>query len=301
MIQFLTLSPIVAKGDKLYSDLASVRYRVIPAMYAMRWHEVAVGGHPVGDLIVISKSTDPAHEQVADRHRVVFDLCDDWFNHPHFGDRLKAHTVAMCQKSVAVVTSTQTLAARILAEAGVTATVISDPVEGPRGTPKSANPDHLDLLWFGHQGNWQTIAGAFDAIRDAGARLTVVTRPMPEIIASLDGSGIDYRLLPWSQEATWQALQECDAVIIPSAPGDFFAVKSPNRIAEALWAGRHVIAAPIPSYLPFSPFAAIGDLREGLSQPIRAERIVAGQEYVAKHHSQEVIQAKWRELLEGLL
>lgn len=54
---------------------------------------------------------------------------------------------------------------------------------------------------------------------------------------------------PWSKRNVELALEACDFVICPvddSSPDGLS--KSSNRVLEALWAGRPVLASPIPSY-----------------------------------------------------
>src|SRR5436190_19237779 len=90
------------------SDLASARYRVlIPAQGLARLgHEVQIatpgpGGWPPGareaqpDVLVISKSFDPATEELARAMkakgvRVAVDFCDDHFAHPNIGPHFRA-------------------------------------------------------------------------------------------------------------------------------------------------------------------------------------------------------------------
>jgi glycosyltransferase involved in cell wall biosynthesis len=80
--------------------------------------------------------------------------------------------------------------------------------------------------------------------------------------------------------------------------------KSANRIVEALWAGRFVVAHPIPSYLEFADYAWLGaDLAEGISWVMRnqesiAGRIRAAQDRIAAAYSPDSIAAQWERILE---
>src|SRR5205085_7408808 len=65
-------------------------------------------------------------------------------------------------------------------------------------------------------------------------------------------------IVPWSLEATWKALAECDLAWIPVVDSAQKAVKSPNRLLEALWAGRPVVADRIPAYEPYEDLMPIG-------------------------------------------
>ena len=67
--------------------------------------------------------------------------------------------------------------------------------------------------------------------------------------------------------------------------------KSSNRIIESLWAGRFVVAHPIPSYMEFNKWAWIGgDLAEGIAWMVDnaasiAGRVSAAQDYIASAYS----------------
>ena len=100
--------------------------------------------------------------------------------------------------------------------------------------------------------------------------------------------------------ALFEELRECDAVIIPSNPHDpRKAVKSPNRFTEALWAGRFVLAHPLPAYEALAAYGWVGeDLGEGLTWLLdhgadAVERIRQGQKWVAQHASLQAVGAAW--------
>lgn len=88
---------------------------------------------------------------------------------------------------------------------------------------------------------------------------------------------------------------------LPNAPDKL--VKSPNRIVESLWAGRCVVANPLPAYLPFSEWAFIDDsVERGLERALEAqesivERVRAAQAYIADAHSPAKIGEQWEEAL----
>jgi glycosyltransferase involved in cell wall biosynthesis len=102
----------------------------------------------------------------------------------------------------------------------------------------------------------------------------------------------------------FEELRQCDAVIIPSNPHDpRKAVKSPNRFTESVWAGRFVVAHPLPAYEPLAAYGWVGEhLGEGLAWLLdhvedARERIRAGQEAVARQFSLEAIGRAWRSVI----
>jgi SAM-dependent methyltransferase len=128
-------------------------------------------------------------------------------------------------------------------------------------------------------------------------RLTLVTQLTPETrdfaqaFAAFEPARLRVELVPWSLEATWKAIEDCDCVWIPIAAMDKNVVKSPNRLVESLWAGRLVVADALPSYAPFAEFTPIGQgLEQGvmaaLADPSGAEqRIREAQRRIARLHS----------------
>ena len=80
-------------------------------------------------------------------------------------------------------------------------------------------------------------------------------------------------------------------------------VKSPNRLVEAIRAGRLTVAQPLPSYLPLADGAfVVGRLSEGLRQavadPAATEaRVRVGQDRVEALHAPAVAARQWAEAL----
>jgi hypothetical protein len=144
--------------------------------------------------------------------------------------------------------------------------------------------------------------------------LTVVTEYTADLAQGVQAinaqfaPALDAQLIPWSLETQRGALHECQLVLIPSDPADAFkAGASANRIAEALNAGRFPVASPLPSYLPFSEAAWVGqDLVQGIEWALanRDEviaRIRRGQALVSAKFAAERVGQQWRELFESLV
>jgi glycosyltransferase involved in cell wall biosynthesis len=308
---WVSFAPLRKTPAGLTSDLASVRYRLTLPAQAIAGSKVTHLGAGAkratllerfdgADAAVFGKVFDAALAPVALeliaalRQRgvkVVADYCDDHFAHPALGPVYRAMAEAVDQ----IVASTPGLAEVVKSQTATPVAVISDPVEGKRGEPRASVRTPGRLLWFGHPLNLDTLRfGVPDCL------LTVMTAP---------GHGAErlgHRFRAWSTAALFEELRECDAVIIPSNPHDpRKAVKSPNRFTEALWAGRFVIAHPLPSYEALASYGWVGeDLGEGLKWLIAhpgeaAERIRRGQDWVAQHCSPQAIGAAWLEIASG--
>jgi SAM-dependent methyltransferase len=315
-VLFATAAPLRQGGEGITSDLASARYRVlIPARQLARLeHQVQVaalgpGGWPAAvmeaacDALVISKSFDPANEALARAMkaravRVVVDFCDDHFSHPQLG----SHFRNLAALADTVVAATPDMAAVVRAHTGRDCSVITDPVEGPRGMPSFApRLPALRLAWFGHPTNLNGLLGRAAELhalaRRFPVRLAVVTTPSVEVAAQVASlaEGTDGRataeLVPWSLEATWQALADCDLAWIPVEDTAQKSVKSPNRMLEALWAGKPAVAGALPAYRPFADLTPVGTSLEAgaialLEDATGVERRIAqAQRRIARDHS----------------
>ena len=316
-IAFATMAPLRQAPAGPTSDLASARYRVlIPAQqlarlgHAVQLLTVPPDGAPpaqlaslAADTLVVSKSYNRANEEVlpalkARGVRIVADFCDDHFAHPQIGP----HFQALARIADEVVAATPAMAEVLRKHTGREAVVITDPVEGPRREPRfEPRLPELRLVWFGHPSNLPGIIDRSQELRALAAgmplRLRLVTEATPQTrelagaLAGLDSARLTIELAPWSLEATWQALEQADAVWIPIGDADKNVVKSANRLVEGLWAGRLVVADALPSYLPFVDVTPVGvglekGITEALANPAKTrERMREAQRRIARAHS----------------
>lgn len=98
------------------------------------------------------------------------------------------------------------------------------------------------LLWYGQAKNLTELA----KIKLPLCTLQLVTN-LPRQLAKKE---VNLCQTVWSVEAVQNALQACDFVVVPadtSSPDGL--AKSGNRILEALWAGRPVLASRVPEYI----------------------------------------------------
>ncbi len=317
-ILFATVAPLRQGPEGATSDLASARYRVlIPAQQLARLgHQVQLASLPSGggwprvvmdtpcDALVISKSFHGANEELALAMKVrgvtvIVDFCDDHFSHPEFGPHFR-RLAALADK---VVASTPAMAESIRRNVSREAVVITDPVEGPRGFPRFApRLPRLRASWFGHPSNLNGLvhrSGELAALAERiPVHLSIVTAPSAEVTALAQGiaaaspAKLRVDIVPWSTDSTWRSLAEADLAWIPVADSEQKAVKSPNRLIESLWAGRFVVADPVPAYMPFADLVPVGgkglveDVMAALDDPAGVEEhLREAQRRIARSHS----------------
>jgi hypothetical protein len=308
---------------RLISPIASVRYRVlyIAEHLATRGHRVDMiqAGLQVdtpqlesplrADVVIMSKGLFEGSVAIANRAKqlgahVLVDLCDD-----HFDTLFRETYLSLCSLAEGITASTPMMARVIAQRAGREATVIGDPFEAPYGEPRFQPAQRVRLLWFGHPSNFDTLAAMMPRLieftQERPVELHVVSENFANITAALaqvshkHGPHLLTRFTPWSQDATWHALAECDAVLIPSLPTEAKLVKSPNRLVESIRCGRFVAAFPLPSYQPFSHGAWLGQdvtdgLRWALANPTEVlNRIRCGQRFVADNFSSDILARAW--------
>lgn len=311
------------------SPLASTRYRVLLPAKALEAHgwksefineatAVAMGGwcssvpRPF-DTVVISKVFDAFSLTLAkdakDRGaQLIVDFCDDHFEHVKIGTWLKA----LLQLADVVVVSTDTLAG-VVASYGVDLPyVISDPVEFSKRDPLFAPQETLKLLWFGHASNLDTLVSwlpkLYEFVQYRAVSLTVVSEMKNHgaELAQFSVAGLDIVYVPWSIDAMMQSLIACDIVVIPILEKDFNKNKSPNRLIEACWAGKFVVAGQLPAYMPFCDVAWVGDdlvegIKWGLDNPLLVrEKILAAQQVISDSHSQSSIALAWHAIFDSV-
>ena len=310
------------------SSMASARYRILlPAREIGRLgHEVNIHATDEsfwreqryrqleGDVTVFCKSFDTRNETLARAlqqagQTVALDICDNHFEHPVHG----AHFRRMVEIADCIVASTVKMAEIIHDRTGRRALVIGDPVEGVRGTARF-NPDRRPLraLWFGHPLNLDSLFAGLPDLASACARcpmeLAIVTAIIPGLREQVlewnsSHSSLQLFLAPWSPETAVVCLRECDVVLIPSLSDNTKIVKSPNRLLEGIWAGRPVLAYPLPSYTEFQDYAILHThLGSALEQLLRSpeamtQKIQRGQDYIARHYLPEHMAARWLAVL----
>jgi hypothetical protein len=295
------------------------------------------------DVLVFSKLSTPrgptfdafatAYLGTADHARargigVVVDLVDNVFA----TDRTEFFA-ALIARAGAVAVASDTLAEECRRRSRLPVHVVGDPVEGERRPPRFAPPRApllsriglgpvstrpLRLLWFGGQyRNFLDLVALFPALAALAAaqpvEVSVVMNRDERISRALESlrargvNGLTARFIEWSLMAIAEELDRCDLVLLPAnLRDDLRTAASANRVARALWAGRAVIAHPLPSYLEYRDAALldaelVDTLRWALAHPVEVERrIHVGQALVAARLGSDAIGRRWCEVLSPL-
>ena len=272
-----------------------------------------------GDVNIFIKSFVQLDEFLAERARqlnrkVIYSFCDFDFLRPE----MMSHRKKMAELSHCCVTVSETLSKAVSKTLDIAKPiVITDPYEGPHGTPKFVpSNNRLKLVWFGHIGNLQELFEQLDPLARFGQNIPV---SLDIVAQSIDGikeafaqanakfkGHLAIHLTPWSLENTWQSLAQSDAVIIPSVDNQKKMAKSPNRVVESLRNGRFVVAHPVTSYFNYSDYIRIdSDIIKGLSWMMENQSeikplIHKGQAYIKQHNSPQAVANNWLKLLESI-
>ena len=168
----------------------------------------------------------------------------------------------------------------------------------------------LKLVWYGNENNIVALIRWVEWLAatwtEMPLEVQIVTRPVSKIqewvqTFSRGSAGkVRVQLVEWSEEVQWRCVEASDVVLVPSDPADpAKAVKTANRLTDALCAGRYVVASPIPAYQPFADVADLGDnpvlaLHAYLGNPGAArERVARGQLAVERECGEAATAVRW--------
>ena len=311
----------------LTSDLASLRYRVIPAMRALdaAGHSTQIAAITKAasiaqsaalvdsETVVFSKSFSPANETLLTQlrshgTRCVFDICDNHFDSPKYA----SHYRFMSAHADLVICNTSRMAETAAPFCNSPPLVIEDPYEGAQGAARAIS-GQTKLLWFGHPTNLDSLQACLEDLvgyaQSHPLQLTILTQLTPQIevfanrVNARFAPAFTITAQPWSLDTQWTAIEACDIVIIPSLQSAQKQVKSANRMIEALWAGRPVAAQPLPAYQPFARWTPVrpkisAGLELILARPDETLTLVEeAQSFIRRHYSQDTIGAMWKSAL----
>lgn len=262
-------------------------------------------------IIVIAKSgvdlTTFSQKARALGAKVVMDVCDAQLIY------ISDHYPAMLANADAITTSSEILSDMVSHRLGLRSVVIPDCVEGSKGEARPPRPNHVHrFLWFGHGANVAPLIKSLPDLatfsRKIPFSLEVVTAPNPDLLDELKRflDHLHVQVTPWSENAVWAALADCDVVLMPTLNTPQYLGKSTNRIQESLWAGRIPVAEQRPGLRDFTTSAVLAPtLVEGLhwlrnhNHEIGA-RLIRGQELVAGHFTPHKVALRWARLFADL-
>jgi hypothetical protein len=247
-----------------YGDhIASSRYR---ASIPQRFFE------PGNDVLVYGKHWPI---DMMGFHRIVFDICDDYFGTKH--DQLYRTRI---QNADLVTCNSEEMARIIKAKTNINAVVIPDPYEQPERPARV----HDKILWFGHQSNLPDLLPWLPKIPPC---VIVSNSPMPGVTQ-------------WSPEAMDAAFDAAGLVVIPTGKSP---AKSANRAIESIRRGCFPVAGTLAAHADLAIW--IGDIADGVRWALNHQdealrRIKAAQSYIRHEYSPERIAGLWKKALEAL-
>lgn len=168
----------------------------------------------------------------------------------------------------------------------------------------------LKLIWYGNLSNWPAMEQWVNVLssfqKEQFWLLHVVTKPHPEVLDfiekfnSKNNHQFTIKFEEWSERRQWELVEDADIVLIPSDVNHRAnIVKTSNRLTDALYAGRYVIASPLPSYLPYSEVVSLtNDPRSAINNYIKSpndalKKIKKGQKMVSKQLNSVEIAGLW--------
>ena len=216
----------------------------------------------------------------ADVSRIVFDICDDWFDREH-----GKYYEDMCELADVITCHSINMQSRIYEATGRLAQIAADPITFPfhPATDPATDPK---VVWYGHSSNLFSVMPYAEKIRN----LTIITNVM------LPHSKATSKV--WKPNLVENSIDLYDIVIIPKIHTPEAKNKSPNRAVDALHAGRFVIAESEEVYGELMGGAFIGPIEEGLTfyknNPDKVkEMIERGQQYVLDNYNPRTVCDQW--------
>ena len=254
--------------------------------------------------------------------KVIADINDDHFERPDFGEYWKS----LAQTADVCIVGSAAMGKTVSRYTHRPVTVVGDPLASPKSAPR-VQADRsgslvsrmfrtvpLKLVWYGNLNNvgmfiqWMQWLGR--VWTDVPLQVRMVTSRHPTVDAFCTEFNAKYskhaqvEFIEWSEDAQWSVVADSDIVLIPSDASDVTkAVKTANRLTDALHAGRYVIASPVPSYLPYADFVDLGNnpvqaLHTYLKDPAGArDRIARGQAAVERQCGMQAIANEWLEVI----
>ncbi|MBV8030800.1 MAG: hypothetical protein JO035_04770 [Betaproteobacteria bacterium] len=256
------------------------------------------------------------------------------FSDDHFAvHRFAAFYRGPAQGALAWVASSVALKERLESECSCPVLAYRDPAEVQCGSPVTprrrwrdrlavrlaraagapVEPWRLRAAWFGHPTNVGTVLSLIPELRQFAVRhplvlacVTTQGTPVDDLARrSRPDDPLRLAVVPWSPPALDRALEECEVVLLPQDFRDpARSLKSPNRLADALQAGRFAVCHPLRSYAELRQFAWVGEsIIEGLQWLIAyprevLARVKAGQAFVARYHSHAALAEFWTRAFE---
>ena len=120
------------------------------------------------------------------------------------------------------------------------------------------------------------------------------------------GLGIPCFFRFWHPLKIFDYLESADIVLIPNSRDAFSIVKSANRTAMCLAAGKAVVADSVPSLEPLQKYIALDDWKEGIGRFLQkdtSDDVLMRQAKTLnqKRYSVQAIANQWNDLLRSII
>ena len=226
----------------------------------------------------------------------VFDICDDHFTRD-FGNYYKL----MCQYADVITCNTKAMAERIKKVTGKDAIVINDPISFPYNEPCISKVVEPRCIWYGHGTNVKPLLDWLPALSNNNDKVTAVTN------VRIDHEKVDF--VPWKPNLVETMIEDYDVVLVPTTQEEWTKCKSPNRVVDAINAGKLVITDDAELYKEFKDFIIVVDGVDSVKEALEfykekpeevKEMITKGQKYITKRYNDGVILDKWLKVFSDL-
>lgn len=314
-------SPFGKLDGKLFSPIASVRLRALQIAPELARLNCSVNVVPIetvndrisegrffdADIFVLQKmlhDVSPLLDQIMVANKpIVVNVCDDIASAPHLRDFYPN----LLKRADIVTASSESLASRLKEFTSAEIIVIPDSVELQKGHARAPEGDRLELIWFGRSSNIHPLMEVLPSLQDlawgAELGLTIVSDLPDSLLSDIRqrAGKILIKNEEWSPATLSTALERTDIAILPLSDSVSDMAKSSNRLQEALWAGRCVVATENPSNAVFSDSAFLSDdIAEGIRAALADKgetlrRIELGQQSIASASTPEALAPIWQE------
>lgn len=144
----------------------------------------------------------------------------------------------------------------------------------PLPTPKRGSQKLKQVLWFGNYGASHSNFGIFslkNALKalksvndDIPLELVIVSNSEPVYRALIHKCGFPTRYVQWSPTAVYSELRSADVALLTTGDDEFCAIKSSNRVVQALASGVPVISPKSASLAEFEDSIFSGRVEDSL-------------------------------------
>lgn len=224
---------------------------------------------------------------------VVADFNDDHFDHPMLGGFWRA----LAGAADACVVGSEVMGESVARFTAGAVFVVGDPLASPRGEVKllpsaktsrwrwwgsadsRSGASRVKFAWYGNPTNWPAMQAWAEQLAPLASThpflIWAVTQPNDAMRAfaqqfnATHSTSAAIDLIDWDEQTQWDVVRDCDIVLVPADPRNAkSAVKTGNRLTDALHAGRPVVASPLKAYLPFAECATLTE------RPLEAVRVL---------------------------